>query len=130
MVESRAAVLDAVPPVSPHRIAAVIRAAVVAIGIVAGACRGTPPTAPEQVPAAYLAVRASAGHVAHVGKITCAACHGDTGFAAPPAALCARCHASMITPLHPGGNAPSCRDCHAFGAAPAIADARASCMRC
>ena len=121
-----------------------IRTRVVAIGIamavavaavVVVGCGGTAPAAPEQVPAEYLAVRASAGHLAHVGKVACAACHGPTGFAPPPKNLCAQCHAAKLTPLHPGANAPSCRDCHSFGPVPvlaagAVADARSPCMHC
>ena len=79
---------------------------------------------PEQVPVAYRAVAASAGHVAHVGNVACAACHGDGGFAPPPADLCERCHADQLTPLHPGTHAPRCQDCHAFGAGAAHHDAQ------
>jgi hypothetical protein len=77
------------------------------------------PRPPENVPASYRDVRESAGHAAHLGKVTCEKCHGESGFAPPPQELCASCHAKT-TPLHhpdptSAKGAPKCQDCHAFG---------------
>ena len=60
----------------------------------AGADRRPPP--PQHVPHEWHEVRASAGHTVHVVKngVACRDCHGDDGFAAPPAELCQRCHPS------------------------------------
>src|SRR5690349_16604088 len=111
MVEPAAAVRAAMPDVSPDRITAVRWLVIVALV----ACGGRRERPAEHVPAEYHDVAASAGHLAHVGKVACAECHGERGFAKPPTELCAQCHAKT-TPLHHDAG-PTCQDCHAFGAA-------------
>ena len=54
--------------------------------------------------------------------------HEDRGFAPPPPELCTKCHAGVMTPLHPGLHAPACQDCHGFGPDEAITPRH--CMRC
>ena len=95
--------------------------------VLAAGCASQRDRVPERVPRSYHDVAASLGHTAHVGKMPCADCHGPTGFEVPPAELCSKCHANVITPLHPGMHAPQCQDCHAFGAKPV---ARDDCLRC
>jgi hypothetical protein len=85
------------------------------VAVLAWSCGGTRALAPpEQVPASYQAVAASAGHVAHVGKVACEDCH-DEAFHAPSPTTCLRCHTDKPTSaLHPRGGGPGCLDCHAF----------------
>src|SRR3569832_916836 len=73
---------------------------IVVIAVCLAACAAPRDAEPrEHVPATYHDVQASAGHVAHVGKVACAQCHGEDGFAPPPPEVCASCHAKT-TPLH------------------------------
>ncbi|HEY0253214.1 MAG TPA: hypothetical protein VGC41_16885, partial [Kofleriaceae bacterium] len=104
-----------------------IRWAIALVLVVLG-CNGADRREPEQVPSTYQTVRASAGHTMHVGKVACAACHGDAGFAPPPPGLCATCHAGVMAPLHRDREQPGCQDCHGFGPDKAITPT--NCMRC
>jgi len=103
-----------------------VRSLVVLLALV-GACGESREHATHEVPARYRDVRASAGHVAHVGKVECSACH-DADFHAPAPELCATCHASVATPLHRAASAPTCRQCHDFGTGTRAP--QASCAQC
>ena len=107
----------------------------IAIAVMISACSGRDRAPPAAVPMTWQEVRTSAGHTVHVGtaNVPCRDCHGEKGFARPPAEICARCHGAVQTPLHPADPIgivplPVCQDCHGFGIDQAIRPT--SCMRC
>ena len=100
---------DAVPVVPSDRLAAVIRAAIARRDHRDRLCRRRRDRGAQSKsrwPICY--VRASAGHVAHVGKIACAACHGRSGFAPPPPRS-ARAAMPRRDAAAPGSHAPDCQ---------------------
>lgn len=104
-----------------------IRLVVMALAV--AACSSTPERPSKQVPATYRVVAGTPGHASHVGKVECGACHGEAGFDKPPADLCERCHATVMTPLHHWQAWPRCQDCHGFGKG-AVLNTTSACMSC
>jgi hypothetical protein len=69
---------------------AVAGAVLVTLIAVLGFACGRDRAPPRKVPVSWQDVRTSAGHTVHVQQhaVPCRDCHGDAGFAPPPAEVC------------------------------------------